>query len=76
MDLILDCPILFGFMGLNISICKGADEIRAEVVNQSAEALLFCEFFLPLVKVLRWLHVNAALNAYGSYPLLFFWIHC
>jgi len=63
---------LFGFMGLNISICKGADKIRLEVVNQSAEAFLLSEIFLPLVEGLRWLHVNAALNAYGSYPLLFF----
>ena len=62
-------------MGLKISVCKGADKIRAKVVNQSAEALLFCEFFLPVVEVLRRLHVNAALNAYGSYPLLFFYIH-
>ena len=59
-------------MGLNISVCKGVDKIRAKVVNQSAESLLFCEFFLPLVKVLRWLYVNAALNAYGLCPLLFF----
>jgi len=58
-------------MGLNISICVGVDEIRLEVVNQSAEALLFLEFFLPLVEVLRRLYVNAALNADGLYPLLF-----
>ena len=65
-------PMLFSFMGLNISIRVGVDKIRLKVVNQSAEALLFCEFFLPLVEVLRWLYVDAALNAYGSYPLLFF----
>jgi hypothetical protein len=59
-------------MGLNISVTEGANKIRAKVVNQSAKALLFCEFFLPLVEVLRWLYVDAALNAYGSYPLLFF----
>jgi len=59
-------------MGLNISVTKGAYKICAEVVNQSAKALLFCEFFLPLVKVLRRLYVNAALNAYGFYPLLSF----
>lgn len=59
-------------MGLNISIGVGVDQVRLEVINQPAEALLFCEFFLPVVEVLRWLHVDAALNAYGSYPLLFF----
>jgi len=59
-------------MGLNISIRVGINKIRLKVVHQSAEALLFCEFFLPVVKVLRWLHVNAALNAYGLYPLLSF----
>jgi hypothetical protein len=59
-------------MGLNISVGVGVDNIRLKVVNQSAEALLFSEFFLPLVEVLRRLHVNAALNAYGLCPLLFF----
>ena len=58
-------------MGLNISVGVGVDKIRLKVVNQSAEAFFLPEFFLPLVEVLRWLYVYAALNAYGLCPLLF-----
>lgn len=58
-------------MGLNISVGVGVDKIRLKFVNQSAEAFFLSEFFLPLVKVLRWLYVYAALNAYGLYPVLF-----